>query len=340
MTAAYRYDRARNDGFVLVIVLWVLAILSVVALGIGRQAWLDRQAAAYSLDHAQALMMARGAVNRAAVELRNKTLKDFTMTRSGDVHGAFPVAHIGQPWSWPTNILEEGEYFTEGGEEFENDIVEFRIHDLESKFNINMIPVSFMEELDGLSRPVIRRIEFRRAGDMEQGQPPMLFTTIEELRYFKGIDDDDWFGDGDEPGLPQYLTVWGDAKININTAPREVLDVIPGLDSRTIDDIMEFRAGYDGELYTSDDWGFLTWDELWELVGVEGEDRQALLGFVKLDSNYFEITGIATRRGGKVRAKVTAIVDMNRLLGIQFRDPAIQVPPTPFVRWSEETIGS
>lgn len=339
MSKGYTKKHA-EQGFVLVIVLWVLAILSVVTLGIGRQAWLDRQAAAYSMDHAQAMMMARGVVNRAVIELRNKTLKDFTNTRSGDVYGQAPVAYLGQAWAQPTNLFIEGGYFTEGGEAFKDDIVEFRIQDLESRFNINAIPIEFMEEIKGLSRPVIRKIEFRRNGDPEAGKGPMLFSTIEELRYFKGIREEDWFGDGDEPGLPQFLTVWGDAKVNINTALPEVLEVIPGLDSSSIGDILDFRAGYDGELFTNDDNGFLHFNELWENVSIHKDKQAELLKYIKLDSNYFEITGIATRRGGKVRAKVTAIVDMGRLLSVQFRDPAVDIPQSPFVRWSEETIGS
>ena len=32
------------------------------------------------------------------------------------------------------------------------------------------------------------------------------------------------------PGLAQWLTVWGDGRVNINTASREVLLTLPGVD--------------------------------------------------------------------------------------------------------------
>src|SRR5690606_17628980 len=54
--------RQSERGFVLVIVLWVLAILTVISVGFGRRSVLDRRAAAFTLDKTQAMMLARGAV--------------------------------------------------------------------------------------------------------------------------------------------------------------------------------------------------------------------------------------------------------------------------------------
>ena len=63
-------------GFVLVTVLWVLAILSLITIGFGRRAMLDRKAATYTLDHDRAMYRARGAVERGIAELRNKAIID------------------------------------------------------------------------------------------------------------------------------------------------------------------------------------------------------------------------------------------------------------------------
>ncbi|MDP7638547.1 MAG: hypothetical protein QGG73_02365, partial [Candidatus Hydrogenedentes bacterium] len=58
---AAREARGRR-GFVLVSVLWILAILTVVSLGFANRASLERKVAWYALDQAQAQNMARGAV--------------------------------------------------------------------------------------------------------------------------------------------------------------------------------------------------------------------------------------------------------------------------------------
>jgi len=52
-------------------------------------------------------------------------------------------------------------------------------------------------------------------------------TTIEELLLVKGISPELLFGGSGRPGLADFLTVYGtDGKININTAPEELLQVM------------------------------------------------------------------------------------------------------------------
>src|SRR5690554_2490887 len=59
----------KRKGFVLVSVLWVLAIMTVMVLGFGRRAYLDARAAGLAIDQAEAQYMARGAVERGLIEL-------------------------------------------------------------------------------------------------------------------------------------------------------------------------------------------------------------------------------------------------------------------------------
>ena len=46
---------------------------------------------------------------------------------------------------------------------------------------------------------------------------------IEELLMVKGMSSDLFYGKGDSPGLSRCLTVFGDGRVNINTAPKPVL---------------------------------------------------------------------------------------------------------------------
>jgi len=97
--------------------------------------------------------------------------------------------------------------------------------------------------------------------------------TVDELLLIKGFTRAIVYGglseDGEEeyPGIAHLLTTWGDNKVNVNTASREVLLTIPGLEDYDVDDIMEGRLGIDGEVGTKDD-GFESVDEVMTKLGL------------------------------------------------------------------------
>ncbi len=62
--------------------------------------------------------------------------------------------------------------------------------------------------------------------------------------------------------MGNYLTVWGEGKININTASEEVLLAVPGLYTKEVGKILSFRRGADGVPGTKDDGVFKTIEEL------------------------------------------------------------------------------
>lgn len=298
-----RADRHRCNqaGFVLVSVLWVTAMLTIITLGFGRRAALDRRAAAYALDQAEAMMMARGAVDRGIVELYNRGLMELLLPpeeRGG--------THLGESWARTNNLY--GEDYFEQTEIYENDIVAYVIHDEERYVNINTAPQALLEEIDSLSRSAVRRIVARR--DTLREEQRMPFNAMEEIRYIRGISEDDWFGTRRATGLKDLLTVWGDGKINVNTASREVLESIPGMRAGDINTILNYRAGSDGILDTADDRGFRSMEDLSDKTGVTGATREALDRYCKCSSAIFRITGVATRRQGRVRAVCSAVVSL------------------------------
>ena len=63
MTNLAHLRTQHRGGFVLVSVLWILAILTVISLGFARRAMLERRMAWYALDREQAQQMARAAAN-------------------------------------------------------------------------------------------------------------------------------------------------------------------------------------------------------------------------------------------------------------------------------------
>jgi type II secretory pathway component PulK len=70
--------------------------------------------------------------------------------------------------------------------------------------------------------------------------------TLDELRLIKDMDVNSM------EKLKDYLTVFGDGKININTAPRAVLWAL-GMSTYLTDKVMSYRSGKDKALGTADD---------------------------------------------------------------------------------------
>ena len=72
------------------------------------------------------------------------------------------------------------------------------------------------------------------------------FELMDELLLIKGIDRAVF------EKLSQYLTVYGDGRVNINTASKEVLMAL-GMGESLVDKILAVRRGADGFEYTFDD---------------------------------------------------------------------------------------
>ena len=313
-------SRKHKTGFVLVSVLWITAMLTVITLGFGRRAALDRRAAAYALNQSEAMMMARGAVDRGIVEIHNRGI--MQMLLPPDQQGG---THLGESWAHSKNLYEE-DYF-EQPENFENDEVIYVITDEERYININTSDEKLLEHIEAMSRPLVRKIKARRTTEVHDMEGVAPFQAIEELRYLRDVDDEDWFGEEDTPGLKDLLTVWGNGRINVNTASPEVLQCIPDAKGSDIDAILAYRAGPDGDLYTDDDLGFRDMEDLTVKTGVTGATREALDQYCICTSVFFRITGVATRRQGRVRAVCSAMVSLEEGASI-------------ILDWQEKTLGS
>jgi len=314
-----------RGGFVLVVVLWVLAILTIVTLGFGDRVMLDAKASGYALDHTQAMLMARGAVQRGIVEVRNMVAKEAL--QPDDQRGG---THLGQDWARPKDILhdEEGKYF-EGGESFKNDSVMYFIEDAERFVNINAGHEDLLENLPNMSRRTVKKIIIRRTKGVREDEGRALFHAPEELRYMRGgVDEEEWFGEDDEPGIRDLITTVGySRRVNVNTASKHVLAAIPDLGEDGAEAIIGYRSGEDWEPGTGDDRGFANWKEIEERLGIRGDALQSIKRHCAFRSDFFIITGVATRQGGKVRATATAVVHR--------RGTSASI-----IAWRESAIGS
>jgi hypothetical protein len=298
----------KENGFVLVVVLWMLAILTVITTGFAYRSVLNYRAAAYGMDRDQALMEARGAVHRGLVALRNKQFYDaLKLDEAG-------TTHLGQSWAKQTELF--GKVYTDSPE-LALDTAGYIIEDSERYIDVNRAGEPLLKGVKALSQAARRKIIARRAKGVQDGEPPVSFHAVEELRYLREIKEDAWFGEKGDPGLRKLLTTYGDGLININTAPRAVLKCIPKFSDGAIDKIIAFRGDEEEEIEPEEEIdrediarsaalkGFKNMQQAGRISGISAEN---LATYCKLSSQYFKIRGIATRRQGKLRAEIVATV--------------------------------
>lgn len=212
MTAVPQRDPER--GVALLLVLWVMALLAVIAVAVTADVRADLKIARNRVDSAQARALAEGGVwwgiERLADAEARKTLRvdgtPYTVSLDGrDIAVAIE---------------------NEGG-----------------KLDINAASADMFERLfiaAGLPRDHAARlalaIEDYRASFRSRRPNARPFAAIEEIRRVPGL------GPQAYARIAHFLTVaTGEARVNPLTAPREVLSAMPGMTPRLMDDYFARR---------------------------------------------------------------------------------------------------
>ena len=275
-----------NRGSILLTTLWIMAILSVLAMGIGFRASLEVRLSGYSMNKLQARYLAKAGIVKARKYLENDTKKHDTLYECGILlkEEESPENVFGGEY----NKLGSGEfsvYYTgekEAGEEEEAEEERsttkkyYGMIDEERKININMSKLA-----------PDNRAEYRRIMRALLPEPEEDFTKEEIIDGILDWQDKDSFGSAEEPyyhglefpykckntdfefieelfmvrgmtpaifnEIKDYITVYGEGKINVNTASKKVLDAVIG-DVNIVDDfILKARKGADEISGTEDD---------------------------------------------------------------------------------------
>lgn len=127
---------------------------------------------------------------------------------------------------------------------------------------------------------------------------------IEELLMIKGVTKEIFAGTQEKPGLAQYITVNGDEKININTAPVMVLrSLSDSITPEVVQEMDEFRRNKDNEAALGKEWY---------------KDYESSLGSIaKVQSNFFKI--ISSGKMNDMEQTITAILNKSEKKILQWR---------------------
>jgi general secretion pathway protein K len=137
-----------------------------------------------------------------------------------------------------------------------------------------------------------------------------LFESIYELPLVKGMDDEFF------EAIKDYVTVFGEGRININTAQREALNAI-GFSEPLITKITEYRNGIDAKPFTPDDRPFKSAAEMksdldaFKYLSDDEKkqiDKAVSEGLIGVKSQYFEVRATGTLGNKGKGTIITAII--------------------------------
>lgn len=249
----------KQSGSVLTIALVLVSAVSIFALAASGIVRNDFVATKKYKNSIKAGFLARSGIEKAIQVLR---------------HDVNNIDSLNEKWR--NNITSFKDVNIDGGyytvSYLRKDQKKFGIVDEESKVNINFANEKMLLLLPGLGTDEVKRIIGSR-NQFRFNRPSELVTrnVISSEMYST---------------IKELITVWGDGRINVNTASREVLSTVPNLYTNEIDAILDFRNGPDGIEGTSDDKVFNSLIDLNSLSGIQFTESQA---FFKVQSNNFYV---------------------------------------------------
>ena len=194
-----------DRGFVLICVLWVLAILTIVVFGFQKRSSLDLKSATYSLEHLQAQYAAQGVIELAEASKINRGAIS-RLKRYSNKNIDFRIDTSYYNVKYPVEFLSS-----------------FRFVDETGRFSIND---EGWEEKLFKNDPVLKNLVAFRKKEKASQRPRRIFPTRGNMRRETGI----YFGDLEARGYSSntFTDLPVGQNININGAPLEVLQHIPG----------------------------------------------------------------------------------------------------------------
>ncbi len=313
-------EREGDRGVILIALLWILAVLSIIALSFARETFVEVAASRNSRDLADAYYVARAGISTTIYQILQKK---YLPQQSPANQLAVPADPI--DLGLVTGQLGDGEY-------------EVEIQDESGKINVNLGGDTTAQQVKALAGVIgidaadaevivdsivdwVDADKVTRPNGAEDDyyqtlRPPyaarnQFMTTVEELLLVRGITPDYYYGRRDKTpdgeiveryGLSRYLTVYSlSNRINVNSASIPVLLSVPGMTPGAA------QAIYDRRHVKP----FETLDEIGKEVGPGLGNALGFLAAQRTNTpipTVYTLVATAHRAGSKVRRVIRAIV--------------------------------
>ncbi len=290
------------------LVLWILAFLVLLGLGLGYTTSIDQRLVSYQRDRLIALYLAKAGYFRALVELERDSTPKIDSYLDPWAHNpeAFQGARLGEG-SFTVSYPVPEEDGSEG--------VVYGVVDEDRKVSINTASQAVLLRLPGMTDEMADSVldwrgEHRGLGEGLGEVKDRPFEVLEELLMVEGMTDEVF------QSLRPFITVYTDGKVNLNTAPREVLEAL-NMGERLVNKLLRFRRGLDDVRGTIDDQSFTgiggAAQQLNAFESLTPEDSAQLTNVItqnrlKIGASFFRIYSKGTVRDGTVIRAVEGIV--------------------------------
>lgn len=318
----------QRQGFILIFTLWVLGFLTVLIVGLtagirqkivllekldqrSRISHLLEASVKYSCAYVSNQLNASGQVYNATIKMK--------LHNNPEAFGQFSLADDTSTISYT----------------LPNQTEVFGVVDEERKINLNTTNTFTLSRLiervlslkpDTASAMAADILDWRQLGESQivgfysQGYYENLefpyvkknanYESLDELLLVKGITKDIY------DKLINFVTIYGDGKVNINTAPDEVLYAL-GLDDDLLQTILEAREGKDKIEATGDDHVFLksfdVANEINSIIKLNSAQIRTIdimnqQGLLTTVSYYFSVEAVARLAHNTYSKKVRAVI--------------------------------
>ena len=335
----------REGGAALIVALWTVLILSLLIGGLAYEMHIEAGITSHARKRMKAQIAARGGAEYAK----------FLLILSFNVSSLPPDPDNEDLWNWANNLAKGGkvgpinltmgsstatvEILPEASRKNVNKLDDCGWEDLLDRAGVpeedrpELIDC-FMDFTDENDEHRLNGAEEDDAYYKEQGYKPKNapLDTVDELLLIKGFTPAIVYG-GPPPdpkseplrGIAHLLTTFGDGKVNVNTASREVLLTLTAangkmMDDWVVDDILKYRLGDDGLPNTKDD-GF---DSVQDAIGKSGMDASLADKISVADRQFVRVVSIGENNG--VQSGVWAVFEVgeNKVTPIYWREEQMQ----------------
>ncbi|MGD0884287.1 MAG: hypothetical protein ABSA46_05300 [Thermodesulfovibrionales bacterium] len=254
-------NRTSQSGIALLLVLWVLAILTVLVLSFSFMTRTETNATLSFKTGIQKRFLAEAGLERGIMEIfyrianRNPAVIPEEGHEVWKVNGT-PYTDTTGDGSYKVKVIDDsGKLDINALSDVNLDILRNLLKNVEGvqdEDTVNTIVDSILDWKDS-SAPGLGTHRLNGAGDDYYRSLPnpyeakhANFDTLEELVLVKGVTPEILFGDREKKGLIEFLAIKPNTKpgalmINVNSAPQEVLAAIPGMPPELVANIMALR---------------------------------------------------------------------------------------------------
>ncbi len=287
--------RNGRDGFALIGVLFLIAILSLAAITTLRVISFDMQIATAKVHGSRAFQLAEMGIaigSNPAVERNDPLLHRIDEANNEEVHVA--ITSEGARFNINSLVLAEDKtllrsIFTHWG------------LDLDSAQALSDAFTDWVDEDDEVALNGAEIEDYEKLGRLNQpfNRP---FYDIEEMALVAGMDQIEFL----RPDWRNWFTVWSSGTLDLNEADAELISVAAEVTPEQASIIPETVRGTDDTRDTEDDVPFQDVGTALSLLGIGGETGQVIAQRFTVEDTTTRIT--STARSGDSTRRITAIV--------------------------------